>query len=408
MNLDGGGYWFWDPVENASLMPSLSATDLIHCVVVLQRRNTMQSWTMVLAILTFSLSLAGTFLVRSGVLNSVHTFASDPGRGLFILIFLFIILSSSFLLFALKSEKINKPSLHNISSRNTGIMVNNWLLISILSVVFLGTMYPLVTDLIYNQSLTVGPQYYAISITPIIILFLFFMILSPQLSWGESKLLKILSEMRYILISCLTITFLTTLYFVLFNFTEILIIFLSLILIISSLSSGLNFKSTKVIVKSNFGQSIAHAGFGIFMIAVVSNAVYSQEKIYDAKVGSKLQLDEYIFDFKNIEQEEKDNFNSIRAYLSLSKNGRDLGEFSPEIRFYSDPPTITSETSIIHQFFSDVYVVMNVPQNQESISLRLHIKPFMNILWLGVIMIILGGIITAILNRKKYEENAIN
>jgi len=406
--LGWGGYWFWDPVENASLMPWLSATALIHCVVVLQRRNTMQSWTMVLAILTFSLSLAGTFLVRSGVLNSVHTFASDPGRGLFILIFLFIILSSSFLLFALKSEKINKPSLHNISSRNTGIMVNNWLLISILSVVFLGTMYPLATDLIYNQSLTVGPQYYAISITPIIILFLFFMILSPQLSWGESKLLKILNEMRYILISCLTITFLTTLYFDLFNFTEILIIFLSLILIISSLSSGLNFKSTKVIVKSNFGQSIAHAGFGIFMLAVVSNAVYSQEKIYDAKVGSKLQLDEYIFDFKNIEQEEKDNFNSIRAYLSLSKNGRDLGEFSPEIRFYSDPPTITSETSIIHQFFSDVYVVMNVPQNQESISLRLHIKPFMNILWLGVIMIILGGIITAILNRKKYEENAIN
>ena len=151
-------------------------------------------------------------------------------------------------------------------------------------------MYPLATDLIYNQSLTVGPQYYAISITPIIILFLFFMILSPQLSWGESKLLKILNEMRYILISCLTITFLTTLYFDLFNFTEILIIFLSLILIISSLSSGLNFKSTKVIVKSNFGQSIAHAGFGIFMLAVVSNAVYSQEKIYDAKVGSKLQL----------------------------------------------------------------------------------------------------------------------
>ena len=161
-------------------------------------------------------------------------------------------------------------------------------------------------------------------------------------------------------------------------------------------------------MKSNFGQSIAHAGFGIFMLAVVSNAVYSQEKIYDAKVGSKLQLDEYVFDFKNIEQEEKDNFNSIRAYLLLSKNGKDLGEFSPEIRFYSDPPTITSETSIIHQFFSDVYVVMNVPQNQESISLRLHIKPFMNILWLGVVMIILGGIITAILNRKNYRENEIN
>ena len=211
-------------------MPWLSATALIHCVVVLQRKNTMQSWTMVLAILTFSLSLAGTFLVRSGVLNSVHTFASDPGRGLFILIFLFIILSTSFLLFALKSEKIDKPSSHNISSRNTGIMVNNWLLISILIVVFLGTMYPLATDLLYNQSLTVGPQYYAMSITPIIILFLFFMILSPQLSWGESKLLKILNEMRYILISCLTITFLTTLYYDLFNITEILIIFLSLIL----------------------------------------------------------------------------------------------------------------------------------------------------------------------------------
>ena len=402
--LGWGGYWFWDPVENASLMPWLAATALIHCVVVLEKKNTMQSWTIVLAIMTFSLSLIGTFLVRSGILNSVHTFASDPGRGLFILIFLFTVLFGSFFLFAIQSEKINKPDLSSLVSRSTGIQINNWLLMTILSVVFIGTMYPLATDPFLNQSLTVGPQYYAITITPLIIIFIFFMIFSPRLGWKESKLINLIMSMRFILISVLSLSFIISLYFDLFNLSEITIIFLSLILVFTSLKSGFRPSGKNTIIKSNLGQNIAHAGFGIFMIAVVSNAVYSKEKIYDAKVGDSLELSGYIFNFKKIEQVEGANFNSLKAYIDLEKEEKILDEFTPEIRFYSDPPTITSETSIIHKFFSDIYVVMNVPQNQQSVSVRLHIKPFMNILWFGVIMIILGGLITAFLKRTRIDE----
>ena len=204
--LGWGGYWFWDPVENASLMPWIAATALIHCVLILQKRNVMQSWTIILAILTFSLSLVGTFLVRSGILNSVHTFASDPGRGLFILLFIFLILVFSFSLFAYNFEKINKTSSMGLISRGTGIQVNNWLLITILTIVFLGTMYPLATDLLLNKSLTVGPKYYSTTIAPIIILFLFFMFISPRLGWTDTKLYKIIIQLRYLIITSLTIT----------------------------------------------------------------------------------------------------------------------------------------------------------------------------------------------------------
>ena len=402
--LGWGGYWFWDPVENASLMPWIAATALIHCVLILQKRNVMQSWTIVLAILTFSLSLVGTFLVRSGILNSVHTFASDPGRGLFILLFIFLILAFSFSLFAYNSEKINKTSSMGLISRGTGIQVNNWLLITILTIVFLGTMYPLATDLLLNKSLTVGPKYYSTTIAPIIILFLFFMFISPRLGWTDTKLYKIIIQLRYLIITSLTITLIISLYFELFNLTEILIIFFSLLLIISSVTASINFNKQNILVRTNLGQNLAHAGFGILMMAVVSNAVYSEERIYNAKVGDNLQLQKYIFSFDKIEQVEESNYNSLKAYFLMKKDGKLIDTFTPEIRFYSNPPTITSEASILHKFFSDIYLVMNVPQDQQSISVRMHIKPFMTILWLGTLMIIFGGVISASIRIGRFDE----
>ena len=385
-------------------MPWIAATALIHCVLILQKRNVMQSWTIILAILTFSLSLVGTFLVRSGILNSVHTFASDPGRGLFILLFIFLILVFSFSLFAYNSEKINKINSMGLVSRGTGIQVNNWLLITILTIVFLGTMYPLATDLLLNKSLTVGPKYYSTTIAPIIILFLFFMFISPHLGWTDTKLYKIIIQLRYLIITSLTITLIISLYFELFNLTEILIIFFSLLLIISSVTASINFNKQNILVRTNLGQNLAHAGFGILMMAVVSNAVYSEERIYNAKVGDNLQLQKYIFSFDKIEQVEESNYNSLKAYFLMKKDGKLIDTFTPEIRFYSNPPTITSEASILHKFFSDIYLVMNVPQDQQSISVRMHIKPFMTILWLGALMIIIGGIISASIRIGRVDE----
>ena len=278
--LGWGGYWFWDPVENASLMPWLAATALIHCVVVLQKKNTMQSWTVLLAIITFSLSLMGTFLVRSGVLNSVHTFASDPGRGLYILCFLFLVLVTSFTIYAIKSDSIDKENSYSIVSRDAGIMVNNWVLITILFIVFLGTIYPLFTDLVLNTSLTVGPNYYVMTITPVILILLFFMIISPLLNWTYGKLSKVIVKMRYVLISSLTIVLILSLYFHLFSMTELAIIFLCIILILTSVSSGIVYSSKNIIITPGLGRTLSHSGFGLLLLAIVSNAVYSEEKIF--------------------------------------------------------------------------------------------------------------------------------
>jgi len=231
------------------------------------------------------------------------------------------------------------------------------------------------------------------------------MLISPRLSWKDSKIFKIIIDLRYLIISSLTITFVVSLYFELFNLTEILIIFFSLLLILSSVNAGINFNNKNIIVRTNLGQNLAHAGFGILMMAVVSNAVYSQERIYNAKVGDDLQIQDYIFNFEKIEQIEEINYNSLKAHFLLKKDGNTVKTFTPEIRFYSNPPTITSEASILHKLFSDIYLVMNVPQDQKSISVRLHIKPFMTILWIGAAMIVIGGVVSASIRFGRFNES---
>jgi len=398
--LGWGGFWFWDPVENASLMPWLSATALLHCIIVLEKKDTLQSWTILLSILTFSLSLVGTFLVRSGILNSVHTFASDPGRGLFILLFLAIVLLFSFSLFASKGATLEKPSSFRAISRESGILVNNWLLLTILFIVFLGTIYPLFIDLILEKSLTVGPQYYVKTIAPIIFLLLIFMTVTPLLGWVKGSINQVLVKIKYSLIFSLTLAFVISLYFDLFSMTQVIIFFFSFSLIVTTLFSGIKFSKNSVFVKSILGKTLSHAGFGLFILSVIANATYSEEKIYDAKVKDILELKNHQFIFEKVNQVEGENYNSIQAVFSLLEDNKAVKQFTPEIRFYNDPPTATSETSIVYGLFSDIYIVMNVPQYQDSISVRIHVKPFMNFIWLGVLMIIVGGIFSIIFRIK--------
>ena len=343
----------------------------------------------------------GTFLVRSGVLNSVHTFASDPGRGLYILSFLFLVLITSFTIYALKSDGIDKENSYSIVSRDAGIMVNNWVLITILFIVFLGTIYPLFTDLVLNTSLTVGPSYYVMTITPVIIILLLFMIISPLVNWTAGKLSNVIVKMRYVLISSLTLVLILSLYFYLFSLTELAIIFLCIILILTSVSSGIIYSRNNIIITPSLGRTLSHSGFGLLLLAIVSNAVYSEEKIFDAKVGDTLKLSDNTFKFEKINQFEKQNYNSIQAIFYLMDNNKQVEKFSPEIRFYNDPPTITSETSIVHRLFEDIYIVMNVTQATNSISVRIHVKPFMTFLWIGVILIILGGVLSIFIKNKK-------
>ena len=400
--LGWGGYWFWDPVENASLMPWLAGTALIHCIVVLEKRNTLQSWTILLSILTFALSLIGTFLVRSGILNSVHAFATDSSRGLFILAFLILTLVISFLIYAKKGPLIDKKIEHKFLSRETGILLNNWILLSILFVVFIGTLYPIFTDIVFGSSLSVGPNYFIISLIPIVFILLISMILTPMVSWNSDKFKNIIVKIQKPLILSTALIFSLSLYYDKLSITEISLLILSSTLIASSLKDKLLLSKRIFSISSSLGRSLTHAGFGLLIISIVANSAYSKEKIFQAKVDDTLIVSGNKFLFAEVKKIEASNYHAIQAFFELRKNGRISEIFKPEIRFYSDPPTITSETSISHRFFKDIYIVMNVPQNQDHIDVRIHIKPFMNFIWFSIVIMMFGGMISAITMRKIY------
>ena len=401
--LGWGGYWFWDPVENASLMPWLAGTALFHCVIILKKKNILQSWTILLSILTFSLSLIGTFLVRSGILNSVHTFASDPARGLFILIFLAIILIISFTLYAFKGPLLDNKSEMSLVSKESSILANNWLLLSTLFVVFLGTLYPLGTDLFLQKSTSVGPNYYILSLLPITVLLLFFMIIGPNAKWQSDKISNIILSTNKLFILSLAIIFGFSIYFDELHLTQITLLTLCLTLILVSIKGGLRVNHNYTIIKPSLGKSLAHIGFGLLILSVVANATFAQEKIFQAKVNDILILDDQKFRFDSVEQNKGKNYNSIIATFHLMDNKTILETFKPEIRVYSNPPTVTSETSIIRKFLTDIYVVMNIPENSDFVNVRIHIKPLISFIWLSIILMVIGGM-SAIVFRVKLKK----
>ena len=401
--LGWGGYWFWDPVENASLMPWLAGTALFHCVIILKKKNILQSWTILLSILTFSLSLIGTFLVRSGILNSVHTFASDPARGLFILIFLAIILIISFTLYAFKGPLLDNKSEMSLVSKESSILANNWLLLSTLFVVFLGTLYPLGTDLFLQKSTSVGPNYYILSLLPITVLLLFFMIIGPNAKWQSDKISNIILSTNKLFILSLAIIFGFSIYFDELHLTQITLLTLCLTLILVSIKDGLRVNHNYTIIKPSLGKSLAHIGFGLLILSVVANATFAQEKIFQAKVNDILILDDQKFRFDSVEQNKGKNYNSIIATFHLMDNKTILETFKPEIRVYSNPPTVTSETSIIRKFLTDIYVVMNIPENSDFVNVRIHIKPLISFIWLSIILMVIGGM-SAIVFRVKLKK----
>ncbi len=353
--------------------------------------------------MTFSLSLIGTFLVRSGILNSVHTFASDPARGLFILIFLAIILIISFTLYAFKGPLLDNKSEMNLVSKESSILANNWLLLSTLFVVFLGTLYPLGTDLFLQKSTSVGPNYYILSLLPITVLLLFFMIIGPNAKWQSDKISNIILSINKLFILSLAIIFGFSIYFDELHLTQITLLTLCLTLILVSIKDGLRVNHNYTIIKPSLGKSLAHIGFGLLILSVVANATFAQEKIFQAKVNDILILDDQKFRFDSVEQNKGKNYNSIIATFHLMDNKTILETFKPEIRVYSNPPTVTSETSIIRKFLTDIYVVMNIPENSDFVNVRIHIKPLISFIWLSIILMVIGGM-SAIVFRVKLKK----
>ena len=393
--LGWGGFWFWDPVENVSLMPWLALTTLLHCILVLEKRNNLSSWAIILSIATFTLSMCGTFLVRSGILNSVHTFANDPERGLYILTFLFILIFLSLLIFFIfhKSDSRNSSSFF-LLSKETSILINNWFMMYFLSVVLIGTVYPIFLDVISSQKISVGPPFYHKLIIPFLIPFLIFMAIGPQLKWIKSGLEEKLHLVVLFVISLLISFLIVKNLDVNFLINTILIgsaFYLFFITIRDFFLKG--FK--------NIQQNIAHFGFSLLILSILFNNIFSSELITNLKVGESFKNDRFEIIFNDLKKLEEKNYTSFKGNFSIRENEIE-DELEPELRIYNQPNIITSEADIKTTFFTDKFITMNTVQNEEYFNIRYQVKPFMLWIWISVLLISLGGLIS--LFKKKYEK----
>ena len=386
--LGWGGFWFWDPVENVSLMPWLTLTALLHCIVVLEKRVSLTSWVVILSITTFTLSMCGTFLVRSGILNSVHTFANDPARGIFILIFLFALIVLSLGIFFIFHKENNKSS-NNFFwlSRETSILINNWFMMYFLAVVLIGTVYPIFLDVISSEKISVGPPFYQKLIVPFLIPFLLFMSLGPRLKWIKSKI-----ENKNSLIITFIISVMLT-FFIIKNLTADLLFYTVLI----SAAFFLFFTTLKeLFIKkfNNISQTVSHFGFSLLILSILFNSILSSEIITNIKIGERYDYNKGEIFFKKIEERNESNFNSIIASFEIKdKNGKTI-ELKPEIRIYNQPIIITSEADIRTTLLEDKFLVMNLVKGNEYFNIRYQVKPFMVWIWISVLLLSLGGLMS--------------
>ena len=393
--LGWGGFWFWDPVENVSLMPWLALTTLLHCILVLEKKQILTSWVIILSISTFTLSMCGTFLVRSGILNSVHTFANDPGRGLFILVFLFsLILISLFVFFFFHKSTQNELNNFSWLSKETSIIINNWFMMYFLSVVLVGTVYPIFLDVLTSEKISVGPPFYHKLIIPFLIPFLLIMAIGPKLKWIKSNL-----EDKVYLISLLFISFLLS-FLIVKNFNSNFLI--NTILISSALYLFfVTLRDFFIKKKNNISQNIAHFGFSLLILSILFNSLFSSEIITNLKVGETFEDLNTKIILKSIEQKEEKNFKSIIANFNIENSKGIIENLSPELRIYNQPNIVTSEADIKTTMMSDKFIVINVVQNQDYFNVRYQVKPFMLWIWLSVLLISFGGLLS--LFKKNYE-----
>ena len=392
--LGWGGFWFWDPVENVSLMPWLALTTLLHCILVLEKKLILTSWVIILSITTFMLSMCGTFLVRSGILNSVHTFASDPERGLFILIFLFSLIFLSLFIFFF-FHKTNKNGLVNFFwlSKETSIIINNWFMMYFLSVVLIGTVYPIFLDVLSSQKISVGPPFYHKLIIPFLIPFLFIMAIGPKLKWIKSNL-----ENKIYLIFLLIISILSS-YLIVKNFDYNFLI--NTILISSAFylffATLRDFFTNKL---KNISQNISHFGFSLLILSILFNNLFSTEIITNLKVGETFDNSETKIIFESIDQKKEKNYNSIIANFYVQTSNGEKDKLSPELRIYNQPVISTSEADIKTSIISDKFIVFNLVKNQDFFNVRYQVKPFMLWIWISVILISFGGLISFLKKRS--------
>ena len=403
--LGWGGWWFWDPVENASFMPWLATTALLHSSIVAEKRDTLKAWTILLAIVAFSFSLLGTFIVRSGVLISVHAFASDPSRGLYILMLLIFFTGGALILFAKKAAYLKSGSLFQPLSREGALVINNIIFASSAATVLLGTLYPIFIDAINNSKVSVGPPYFEAVFIPLMVPAILLCAFSPMLSWKRAKLENILE--RVIAVFILSILSTAILVFIYGGSASAFLgLFLGVWLILGTiyeflikvglkLSFHAFLKRSLQLPRSAYGMSLAHIGVAIFVIGVTVSSAWKIEIEQPIIKGEKVVINSIELKFLNINNVEGPNWIAERGEFEVVRLGKKKEFLYPERRFYPASKINTSEPAIMSNAFFDLYIVLGESlNNDESYSLRVYYSPFINWIWFGIMCMVLGGLLS--------------
>ena len=412
--LGWGGWWFWDPVENASLMPWLVGTALMHSLSVTEKRGLFKSWTLLLAIFTFSLSLLGTFLVRSGVLTSVHAFASDPERGLFILIYLMVVVGASLTLFAFRAPEVRSKISFTLLSRETFLLINNILLTACAATVLLGTLFPLLLESLDMGMISVGPPYFNTLFVPMALMLMFALGFGILLNWKNGNAQWLIRQVRWILLTSLLIAFgYSLLMGNAFRISEFLSIALMAWVLLAMVKDIRNktrqtglVKGLKRLKPAYYGMHLAHLGIVITVLGVAVSAGYSEQRDLRMAPGERVQIGDYQFRFDGVASRQGPNFSAEYGTVTIYRGGRQISLLYPEKRIYKAQGMPMTEAAIDPGLTRDLYVALGEPLGDDgSWALRIHVKPFVRWIWLGSIFMGLGGLVAVSDRRYRVKKH---
>lgn len=400
--LGWGGWWFWDPSENASLMPWLAGTALVHSLMVTEQRGALRVWTVFLALAAFALSLLGTFLVRSGVLSSVHAFALDPLRGLFILVFLCILIGASLILFAKRAGAVKAAGNFGMVSRETALLTGNVLLLAALATVLLGTLYPLILDAFGLGKISVGPPYFNAVFVPMMAPVLLLLGIAPWMRWGSESLPELLPRVRWQAVGAVLAGLALPFAFAEWKWQAALGLTLAAWIIFATVSGLVaRRRSAGSLPLSAWGMGCAHVGLAVGIIGMGLVSGYESEKTVAMQPGDSAGLGRYEFIFRGAEEVPGPNFSAMRGTVELQKEGRAVATLLPEKRIYAKSKMTMTEAAIRYGFAGDVYVAMGEPLPGGTWSMQLYLKPFVGWLWGGALLMALGGLLAAAGVRNK-------
>ena len=409
--LGWGGFWFWDPVENASFMPWLLAAALLHSAIVVEKRESLKSWTILLAILAFGFSLIGTFIVRSGLLTSVHAFANDPERGVFILMIFGFFTGGALILFAARASTMEAKGVFSVVSRESALVSNNILLAVSCLVVFVGTLWPMFAEMFFDRKLSVGAPFFNMAFTPFMVVLGLILPVGSTLAWKRGKLGRAAYQMRYVFALAVSLGLLVWVMQTGRSLMGPIGLFLGSWLVFGSMldlwmRAGRTWSRIPRLPRADWGKAVAHGGLGVTMFGIAGLMAWQLEDIRVAKMGEPFTVGAFELELQDVQRVQGPNYLSTMGFVALRTNGKEIAVLNPEKRNYPVAQMPTTEAAIDYRFLRDVYVVIGDPQEGGGWTLRTYVKPLANWIWAGTLLMALGGTLSLTDRRFRVAAGA--